>query len=187
MDAVREANGEVINMNYNEVNSTEYFNILKGNKKEKRTSEYKYTVYQDITQGLPLLGLRVMLNPERLSREYTDEIKGKSGTITNIQGSESGAKGVIREYKRNGESSSWMVRVKFDGGITRSINIYDLLPIMNTGETIHHVSMYESGDYYLTEEDYQSKIDEWIIIRGDKIKRHTIWDNEMREKFFNES
>jgi hypothetical protein len=147
--------------------------------------EVKPMKLTELTQALPMLGLRVMINPE-FNHEYSRDVQGVTGTITSLQGDSRSVYKRITEYKQKGKSTGWSVTVKFDNGKTGTIRIEKLLPVFGIDSVLHRV-IFETGDEYMwTPDEYERKIDKYVIVNGYKVHKHEIFNDEYRQKLLDE-
>jgi hypothetical protein len=142
------------------------------------------TNYDELTQALPLLGMRVMINP-KFDNDYNPEYRGITGTIINTQGDLGSTNDIIRQYKR-GISSRWTVSVKWDEEEypASTINTNKLLPVFGVDSTLHKIKFTHGITVAWTEKDYNEKLDIYLIVKGYKISEHIIYNEEKRRKIF---
>lgn len=140
---------------------------------------------EDLHVAMPLLGLRVMVNPEHFER-VNSRMHGLSGTIVNEGGANSSVRDVIRRYKNQGSISDWSVRVMFDNGKSESISIRYLLPIANGHKTMYKVKFTSGDEARWKEEDYKEKINHYVIIHGESVFSTTVYNDEYRQKILDE-
>jgi hypothetical protein len=151
----------------------------------KSNQEVKPMKLEEITQGLPLLGLRVMINPENQDR-YAREIRNLSGNIISLQGTQSDANRHIRQYKQTGRASGWNVTVLFDNKEEHNLRIEHLLPIANGHIDIHFYNLSGGISKFWTKEQAEQYLDQYVIIDRRTVRKHVIYDQAYREKTFNE-
>lgn len=141
---------------------------------------------EDLTVGLPLLGLRVMVNPKHFDR-VNERLYGVSGTITNQGGAISTIRDIIRRYKRNGEITNWNVAVTFDNGRREDVRIKYLLPIANGHRDFYRVE-FENGEAKTwNEEEYKKHINKYVIEQGWTLHKIHYFDDEYRQKLLDEA
>jgi hypothetical protein len=142
------------------------------------------TNYDELTQALPLLGMRVMINP-KFDNEFSPEYRGITGTIVNIQGDQSTINNVIQNYKK-GKSDRWSVSIRWDedkyGAST--IHVGKMLPVFGVDKPMHKLKFNTGFTALWTDQEYEENIDRYLIIKGYKIIQHDIHTEESRRKIF---
>lgn len=145
--------------------------------------------YEDSIYAVPLVGVRVMIDPERAGN-YPSHLHGLSGTIQELNGGLEGVKDIIRYMKKSDKkySGGWGVSVQFDNGESHSIRVRDMLQIANRHKTVYYVNLKDIGTNHLIgDEAYESYMNEMVIMKGYRVKDITKWDDEKRRKVFAES
>jgi hypothetical protein len=140
----------------------------------------------DLEVALPLMGLRVMVNPKYFER-VTSRVHNVSGTILNTGGNTFTEKGIIKKYKNTGELHDWTVTVLFDNARRESVKIGHLLPIANGHKNVYRIEFQEGDIMRWTEEEYKEKINEYVIKHGWQVKRTSLYDDEYRQRLLDEA
>lgn len=130
---------------------------------------------------LPLLGQRVMIKPEYQST-YDSSYRTETGTIIGLRGGVSDAGRIARQYVQTGRAEGWQVRVRFDNGKDRDINIERMLPVHGIDSTLHEIHFTTGDTYYWTQDDYDKKLDEYVIRHQYEVHKHTKWNNDKRQE-----
>jgi hypothetical protein len=140
----------------------------------------------DLEVALPLMGLRVMVNPQHFER-VDSRVKNVSGTIISSGGNSFTEKNIIKKYKQNGMLHEWSVTVLFDNKRREHVKIGHLLPIANGHKNVYKVEFQEGDIMRWTEEEYKEKMNEYVIKYGWEVKRLDIYDDAYRQKLLDEA
>lgn len=135
----------------------------------------------DITQGLPLLGLRIMINP-KYNHYYNERYHGESGILVNLRGNKKDAYRKITQYKNEGKTELWRCTILFDNGRESDISIEHMIPIIPKKEVILHEIEFSEDKVIWTPKEYEQNLDEYIIKFQWNLKNHIIWNDEERQK-----
>jgi hypothetical protein len=144
--------------------------------------------YDELTQALPILGMTVMLN-ESGKRSFNAQFHGVKGIITDVQGSDSSCRTVIRKYKSTGYVESWEVSVRFETGENRNIRISHLQKV-NSDKTIVRYTDDWDGVYLFFEEGSQAerdKLDERAIIQKMPLNNRKVFLKTDQESKYNKA
>jgi hypothetical protein len=144
--------------------------------------------YDELTQALPILGMTVMLN-DRGMQNFATKFHGVKGIITDVQGSDSSCRNVIRKYKTNGYVESWKVIVRFEIGEQRDIPI-SYLQKVNSDKSIVRYNDDWDGVYLFFEEGSQAerdKLDERAIIKKMPLSNRQEYPKEQQKSKYNKA
>jgi hypothetical protein len=142
---------------------------------------------EDLEFAFPLLGQRVMIHPDKQGA-FPSDIRHQSGIIKDMGGSEREIKKKIRMWKdKDIKPTDWFVVVEWDNGKIDDYFINNLYPIHGTNSTLHIIRFTNGEIAKWNTEKYEQNIDNYLIEKGWTIKEHIKWDNDYRQKFFEEA
>jgi hypothetical protein len=144
---------------------------------------------EEVTIGLPLLGYRFILNPEKYSptNEFYQKYAGMSGTIINANGIITSTKRIINKIIKGTYVSGWVVSVLFDDGYENKIDLAKMIPLHNAHKTITKVELNSGKVLTIIEGINEDQLTKEVIQNRDQVFLKIVIDNEYREKIFKEA
>jgi hypothetical protein len=144
--------------------------------------------YDELTQALPILGMTVMLN-DRGKIGMSTSYHGVKGIITDVQGSNSSTRNVIRKYKATGYVETWKVIVRFETGENRETPISYLQKVNSDKSIVRYTDDWD-GVYLFFEDGSQAerdKLDERAIIQKMPLSNRQEYPKEQQVRKYNEA
>lgn len=168
---------EWLNENYSPI-SARYGKAIGGT---QMTDIIPHIPYNEVTQALPIMGMRVMINPEK-ENNYNGNVRGQSGFIIDLQGGEDDAEIQIRKFSK-GKPISWWVSVRFDNNEEISVRLEHMLKI-HSDQTITKLLFSPHGNKIVATREADNVMDEYVIQKKRALRERTEYTYQKQEEFY---